>query len=81
MTISTIHAMRDAINDHPGLASAGKVTECLPRLACLTFTFHAGLTVQIAAHPNGKVQATLDGFYALDPAPIDRLIDYLASLP
>ena len=69
--------MRDAINASETLTMAGAITEYLPAYAVLVFTFREGLTVQIAGHPNGMYQATLDGFYALEPAPADAIVAYL----
>lgn len=76
----TIADMRDTLTSHTALSSAGKVTEFLPHLAFLAFTFHEGLSVHIADHGNGTFQATLDGAYTLEPAPLDALVDYLASV-
>ena len=80
MTTLTIADMRDALTSHPALSHAGKVTEYLPHLAFLAFTFDEGLSVRIADHGNGAFQATLDGFYTLEPAPLDALVKYLATV-
>lgn len=80
MTTITIADMRDTLTSHPALSNAGKVTEYLPHLAFIAFTFDEGLSVRIADHGNGSFQATLEGFYALEPAPLDALVDYLATI-
>lgn len=78
--MSTLADMRNALQGNATLTDAGKVTEYLPHLGFLAYTFSEGLRVGIADHGNGTFQATLDGMYTLDPAPLDKLIDYLATL-
>lgn len=76
----TMQSMRDAIKSDDTLMSEGSITEYLPAYAELTYRFNDGLTVRIADHGNGKFQATLDGFFALEPVSADALVEYLANL-
>lgn len=75
-----MQTMLNAIKASDTLMSEGSISEYLPHYAEMTYSFDAGLAVRIADHGNGLFQATFSGFYSLEPATPEALVQYLTNL-
>lgn len=75
-----MNTLLSAIKSSDILMREGTVSEYLPQYAEMTYRFNAGLTVRVSHHGDDKFQATLNGFYHLEPCTVSELIEYLETL-